>query len=163
MNRVSVPGAPSIDCLHVLVHNHSIAASKCICRFIPLMPPKLLHRSLQIRTSMAAKWISPHPLDHCHQVHLQTRSNTFSKCISKLARLWPPSASPNSLHHGLQVYFVTPSIKTFQCISKVAWSWPPSASSNCLYRSIGVYLWGHSIVILKLTLNCSEAPPTVTV
>jgi len=38
------------------------------------------------------------------QVHLQTRSITASKFISKLAWLRPASASANSLNHGVQVY-----------------------------------------------------------
>jgi len=42
--------------------------------------------------------------------YLQTGSIAGSKCISKLARSRPPSASPNSLDHGLKVHLSTGSI-----------------------------------------------------
>jgi len=42
--------------------------------------------------------------------YLQTRSIVASKCISKLARSRPPSASPNSLDHCLKVHLKTRSI-----------------------------------------------------
>jgi len=58
------------------------------------------------------------------QLHLQTRSITASKCISKLARLRPP-----------QVHLQTPSITISDCISKFTRSRPPSVSPNTLdYR-----------------------------
>jgi len=42
-------------------------------------------------------------IDQGLQVHLQSRSITTSKFISKLAQSRPPSASPNWLYHQLQV------------------------------------------------------------
>jgi len=136
MKRVSAPGAPSIDCLPVLVQTRSITVSKCISKLARSRPPSA----------------SPNSLDHGLQVHLQTRSIAASKCISKLARLqppsshdhglqvhisklarsWPPSASPNSLDHGLQVYLRTRSITAFKCITTLARLRPPSSHDHGL-------------------------------
>jgi len=69
------------------------------------------------------------------QVHLQTRSSTAPNCISRLARLHPPSASLNSLNYGLEVH-----------ISKPDWSRPPSAFPNSLDHNLGVHLQVHSIM-----------------
>jgi len=63
-------------------------------------------------------------------VHLETCSITAYNYISKLAPLWPTSASPNSLNHGMQVYLQTCSIMAYKLVQ----SWPPSASPN--FRSI---------------------------
>ena len=54
--------------------------------------------------------LPPSSHDHGLQLHLQTRTTTAPKCISKLAWLRPRSASPNSLNHGLQAHLVTCSI-----------------------------------------------------
>jgi len=85
------------------------------------------------------------------QVHLQTRSITASKCISKLARLWPTISlehvlyvrtimalkciykvtwlqPPSSHNHGLQVHLQTRLITACKCVSKLAQSQPPSTS-----------------------------------
>jgi len=76
-------------------------------------------------------------------------SYPISKCISKLAQSWlptasvsstqsrPPSASPNSVHHGLQVH---PSLIR---------SWPPNASANSLDHRLHV----HPCVELDLSLQ----------
>ena len=65
-------------------------------------------------------------------MHPETRLVTASKCISKLDRSQPPSASPNSLEHSLQVYLQTRSITASTCSSKLAQSQPPSVSPNSL-------------------------------
>jgi hypothetical protein len=77
------------------------------------------------------------------QLHLQTRSITASKCISKLARSRrsrPPSASLSSLNLGLQVHLQTRSIMASKCISEFPPSRPPSASPNSLDHGLGVHL-----------------------
>jgi hypothetical protein len=88
-----------------------------------------------------------------------------SKCISKLAQLWPPIVSPNSLdycrqvctimaskcsstlallqppslsYHGLQVH-----------ICKLAQSQPPTLSSNMLEYCLQVPLLTYSIISLE--------------
>jgi len=63
-----------------------------------------------------------------------------SKCISKLARSRPPSASPNSLDHGVQLHFPTCSIAVSKCISKVARSRLLIASPKSLDRGLQVHL-----------------------
>jgi len=68
-------------------------------------------------------------IDHL-QVLLQSRSIIACKCISKLARLQPQSASLTSLDLGLQVHLQTQSITASKCISKLARSRPPSASPS---------------------------------
>ena len=59
-------------------------------------------------------------------VLLQSRSITDSKCISKLARLQPPSVSPTSHDSGLHVRMITAS----KCISNLTPSQPPRVSLN---------------------------------
>jgi len=66
--------------------------------------------------------------DHGLRVHLQTRSITAFKCISKPARLRPPSLH----HHGLQVHLQTRLITASKCISKLARLRPRSASLSSL-------------------------------
>jgi hypothetical protein len=112
MTRVSAPGAPSIDCLPVLVKTRSITASKCISKLPQSRPPSAY----------------PNSLNRGLQVHLQTRSIAASQCISKVARSRPPSASPNSLDLALQLHLQTRSIAASKCISKVARSQPSSVS-----------------------------------
>jgi len=53
-----------------------------------------------------------------------------SKCISKLARSWPRSASLSSLDHSLQVHIQTRSITASKCISEFTRSTSPSASQT---------------------------------
>jgi len=57
-----------------------------------------------------------------------------SKCISTLARLWPP----NPLDHGLEVYFQNCLITASKFISKLARLWPPSASPTSLDYGVQV-------------------------
>jgi len=83
-------------------------------------------------------------------VLLQSLSIMASKCISKLPRCRPPSASPNSLDRGLQCRSITAS----NCISKLARSRPPSASPNSLDRGLQVYLQSRSITASKVHLQC---------
>jgi len=76
-----------------------------------------------------------------------------SKCISKLARLRPPSVSPKSLDHGLQC--ASPNshdyrlqvrmIKASKYISKLTRSRPPSVSPKSLNHGLQVYLQSGSI------------------
>ena len=77
-----------------------------------------------------------------------------NKCISKLTRLWPPSASPiwfdNCLQGHLQTCLITASkfiskfnlILASKCSPKLAWSWRPGTSlsysifaSKCISKS----------------------------
>jgi len=62
---------------------------------------------------------SPNSHNYGLQVHLQIRSITASKCISRLARLQPLSASSNLLYPSVQVYLETRSIRASECISKL--------------------------------------------
>jgi hypothetical protein len=94
MKRVSAPGAPSIDCLPVLVQTRSIMACKCISKLARLRSPNSLDHGLQVYLQTRSITAS--------KVHLQSRSITASNCISKVAPSRPPSVSPNSLDHGLQ-------------------------------------------------------------
>ena len=118
MNRVSTPGAPSIDRLQVLqvpLQTRSITASKCISKLARLRPASSHEHGLQVhlqsRSITASKYISklarsrpPSSLDHCLQVYLQIRSITASKCISKLARSRPRSISLSSLDRHFQAH-----------------------------------------------------------
>jgi len=148
MNRVSAPGAPSINRLQVLAHSRLSTATRCLsklawswppsaspdslnhhlhmflqtplitaCKFVrsspPSASPKWLYYSVQVRMIIASECVSPHSLNIALKVrtimasasaYLHTRSIMASKCISKLARLPPWSASPISLHHHLAVH-----------------------------------------------------------
>jgi len=116
MNRVSVPGAPSIDHLYVYVQTRSITTSMFAQSRLPCVPPN--------------------SLDYGLPVYLETPSITASKCISKLGRLRPAI----SLYYSLQVHLQTCSITTCKIarhglqghISKLAWSRPSSVSHNSL-------------------------------
>jgi len=87
-------------------------------------------------------------IDHL-QVLLQSRSITASKCISKLARLRPPSVSPSSLDYGLQVCTITASM----CISKLARSQSPSVSLNSHDYGLQVNLQTRSITASKYIIK----------
>jgi len=124
---------------------------------------------LQVHTINDSKCISSNSLDNGLQVHLPARSITSSKCISKLVRLWPPSASLYSLNYGLQVHLQTGAIMASKCILKVAWlappslhdhglqvhvsklaeSLPPSPSPNSVDHSLQVYLQTCTITAFK--------------
>jgi len=69
---------------------------------------------------------SPNSLNHGLQVHLHSRSITATKCISKLARLKPPSLQ----HHGLQVHLHTRTIVASKCITNLARSLPSTVHPN---------------------------------
>jgi len=130
MNRVSSPGAPSIDRLQVLVQSRSITASK-------------------LARSWPPSGITPNSLDYGLQVYLQTRSITACKCNSELARLRPPS----SHEHGLQVHLQTRSILASKCISEFTRSTSPSASLSSLDLRLQVHLCVHSISVSKCISN----------
>jgi len=148
IKRVSTPDALSIDCIQLLVQTRSIkaynfalsrplsaylqtrsiTASKCISNLAQLWPPSAspnsLNYGLQVRTIMASKCISPKLLDHGLQAHLESCSIMESKCISKLAQIWPPG-----LHvHGLQVHWHSRLTMASKGIFKLAQSQPWSVS-----------------------------------
>ena len=79
MNRVSAPGAPSIDRLEVLIQSPLITTSK----------------------------FCPNLLDHGLQVHLQTCSITDPKCICRLAQLLPARSHNHGLQLHLQTRLIT--------------------------------------------------------
>jgi hypothetical protein len=80
--------------------------------------------------------IPPISHDHGLQVNLRICSITVSKCISKLAQLWP-----QSLHHyGLRMHLQTSSIAACKWNAKLAQSRPPSKSPHSLDCSLQVYL-----------------------
>jgi hypothetical protein len=97
----------------------------------------------------------PNSLDYGLQVHLQTRSITASKCISKLAQSWPPSVCPNSLDHGIQV----PTIMASKCIYTLARSLPSSVSLNSLDYGLQVHLQSRSIMASKVHLQTRSITP----
>ena len=78
-------------------------------------------------------------------MHVQTCSITASKCITKLARLRPPSASQNSLNHRLQVYLQSCCITASMSIPNPAPLWHPCSHNHGLQ----VHLHIHSIVASK--------------
>jgi len=86
-------------------------------------------------TSSRPPSASPNSLNHSLRVHLQTRSITATKCISKLARLRPPS----SHNHGLQVHLWVHLILASKWISEFTRSRPPSAYLNSLDQGFQAY------------------------
>jgi len=124
----------------------SITAFKCISKLARLQPSSSHDHGLQVDLQPRSITASEFARSWPPSTYLQTRSITASKCISKLARLQPPS----SHDHGLQVHLHTRLITASKCISKLARSQP------------GVYLWVHSIVIFRRTSNCSQAPPAAS-
>jgi len=86
-------------------------------------------------TSSRPPSASPNSLDHSLQVHLQTRSITATKCISKLPWLRPPS----SHDHGLQVHLWVHSILVSKFISEFTRFRPPSVYLNSLDHGLQVH------------------------
>ena len=83
-------------------------------------PPRT--RPISLNDSLHS--VSPNLLDYGLPVH----TNMDSKCISKLARLWPPSVSLNSLNYRFQVHFQARLIMASECISEFtrsSFSGPP--------------------------------------
>jgi len=78
-------------------------------------------------------------------VLLQPRLIMACKCISKLARSQPPSASLSSLEYSLQVNHQPCSIMASKCFSEVTRSRPPRASPHSFDSSLQVYLQTRSI------------------
>jgi hypothetical protein len=95
----------------------------------------------------ASTWIFQ-LLDLCLQMHLQTRSilaskrifefNSISacKCVSKLARLRPPSTSPSSHDHGLQVYLYVLAIQGLKVSPRLC----PSTVCRCFQEHLRMLL-----------------------
>jgi len=134
----------------------------------PSVSPNSLHHTLQVnlqtRTMTDSKFAwsqhskcmsklgrswpqsaSPNLLDYGLQVHPQLGCITASKCISKLARLRPPS----SHHHCLKVQLRTGLIMISECISKFTWSRPPNVSPNTYNHTLQVYFQTCSITASK--------------
>jgi len=156
MNKVSSPGALSIDRLQVLVQSCSNTASKCISELAQLRPPSSHEHGLQVhlqtRSITASKCISEFtrstspsaslgPLDLSLQVHIQTRSLTASKCISEFSRSTSRSASLSSLDLSLQVHIQTRSITACKCISAFTRSTSPIASQTRSIKYIFKERW----------------------
>jgi len=81
-----------------------------------------------MRSPLTASCTSSNSLNY----GLQVRSITASKCISKLAWLWPPSASPNSLDYCLPLHLQTRSIMASECICKFTRLRPPCSHNHGL-------------------------------
>jgi len=111
---------------HLLIHHLQvylaflwIAAHMCISECMQAEPPcgspNMLDHSLEYHTLMAWKCISTltrtgrpgaslSSLDPQLHAHLQIPLFTTINCISKFARIWPPSTSLHSINHFLQVH-----------------------------------------------------------
>jgi len=153
MNRVSSPGAPSIDRFQVVIQSRLIMASKCISKLARSRPPSShdlgLQVHLQTRSITACKFTrswppsaSPNSLDYSLQVSTIMVSKWHN---SKLAHSRPRSVSPNWLDYGLQVRTSMAS----KCIFKLAPSRPPSASLSSLDLSLQVHIQTRSITASK--------------
>ena len=92
-------------------------------------------------------------------MHLQTRSIAASKCISRLDRSRPPSASLSSLHLGLPVHLQTRSITACKCFSEFTPSWPPSPSTNSIDHGLLVHLHTRSIAASKCISRLARLRP----
>jgi ubiquitin-protein ligase len=88
-----------------------------------------------------------------------------SKCISKLTRSWPPSASCklNLLNYVLLVHLLTRSNTSLKGIAKLALLLSPSASPNPLNYALQVHLWVHSIWASKCISKLARSwPPSAS-
>jgi len=85
------------------------------------------------------------------------------KCISKLARSWPPSESPNLLDYSLQVRTIhgvqTYSITASKCITEFTQSRPPSASPNLFDHGLQVRIING---LQTLSITASKCIPLFT-
>jgi len=144
-------GCASLHYYHfkVLFLSRLIMASKCIskqagCTLPSIVSPISLNCSLQVRAIMASKCISPNSHDDGLLVHHQTRSITATSCISKLARLWPPS----SHDHGLLVY-----------VFKLPQSWPPGVPPSLLNLGLQQYRQWCSVRASKEISKLARSSP----
>jgi len=124
-------------------------------------------RHLTGHPSMASKYssnparsrhpgLSPTPLDRGLKVHLQTRSITASKWLSRLTPVRPASAND----HGLLVHLRTRSITILECISKFTPSRPPSESPSPPDHSLQVLLHTHLTMASKCINKQARSHPT---
>ena len=86
-----------------------IMASKCVSKLVQLQPPsaysqKSHYHGLQVQLQTHLIMVSKFAWSWPPSAYRQTRLITASKCISKYARLPPPSASPNLLEHNLGLH-----------------------------------------------------------
>jgi len=118
----------------------SITTSKCISRPARLRPlsssPDSLDYGLQVHLETCSITASKFALSWPPSAYLITRSITTSKCISRLARLRPPS----SHEHGLQGHLQTRLITISECISKFTRSGLSSVSPNMIDHPLQVHL-----------------------
>ena len=155
LNVASASGVPPyiID-RHQLARNES-SKIKSPCH-IPTFSSQLIdEQRLSTPRAVHRPALSTCPIS---KVHLQTHSIMASKCISKFARLQPPS----SHNHSLQVHLQTRSITASKCISKPARWRPPSASPNSLDNGLQVHLQTPSIAISECISKFTRSrPPSV--
>ena len=130
---------------HLEVHRSTGEVTRSVWEDCVWLPDRftffLMH---PVRCPTTVSSTRPNSLDY----GLQVRSITASECISKIARLRPPSASPNSLDYGLQ----TRSIMASKCITKLARFRPSSLHDHGLQ----VHLQTQSITGPSVSLNSHD-------
>jgi len=119
----------------------SLAASLYSSKLTRFRPPSFNAHGLHVHLDS---------LDHDLRVHLWVYLMTPCKCISQLARLWPPS----SHNLSLQVPLHTHSITISECASKFTRSRPPSVSPNTLDYRLEVHHHTRSIVASQCISEC---------
>jgi len=109
------------------------------------------------------------PYIDCLQVLVQSCSITASKCISKLARLGPPSSHNQGLQVHISklarswppVHLQTRSSTASNCISKLARLRPPSASPNLLDHGLQVHHQTRSIMVSNCISKLARSRPPI--
>jgi len=134
----------------------STYSAKLAQSWTPTVSLDLLNYGLQVHTIMHSMCISRlarlrPPSSHDHG--LQGYAIMASKCISNLARSWYWSESLSSPDHSLQVYVQIRSISASKSISTLGRSWPCSVSLSSLNR--------HFQVPLRLLSNTAAASPDI--
>jgi hypothetical protein len=96
------------------------------------------------------------------QVLLEARSIIACKCITALARSWPPSIALSGLDLGLQVHVEPRTIAASQCISEYTRYWPPNVCPNLLDNSLLMHLWVHTILVSNCSSKLAQSRPPTT-
>ena len=111
-------------------------------------------------SNLDRSWASPNTLNYGFQVHLWVHSISASKCISTLARSWPPSQSLSWLNLGHQAHLQSHSILASKCLSEYTRSWLPSALPNSLDLGLQVHLQTGLILASKCISEFTRSQPS---
>jgi hypothetical protein len=127
----------------------------------PSASPNSRNHGLQVLLGTRSIMTSKFAPSWTPSAYLKTRLIVASKCITKLARLHPPSASPDSHDHSLQVHLRAHSITALKCISTLARLRAPRSHDHRLEVHLQTYSITASQGISEFTLSSFSCTPQI--